>query len=147
MQECFQFLKSKHRTFFYTLIWMWSEDTCSYIILFLGIPALIRVYNMSAECTTKRKSSFGVQAHYSGGGEEYTTLSSTPFSEPFCSSIFTGKPQNNVSWSLIPAYSRFNPPPHFRNLSTNQSISVLSLLNIFTVLNTHTANQNVYEFL
>lgn len=35
----------------------------------------------------------------------------------------------------------FNPPPHFKNFSTNQSIAVLSLLNIFTIFNTHTSTR------
>lgn len=101
-------LKSKHRIFFYTLILNVINIPASYIILFLGIPALVDYTKMSAECTTKRKSStyWGYKYRWFPllrRRGEYTILSSMPFLEPLGSYIFTGKPQNNFSWSLISA--------------------------------------------
>lgn len=73
-----------------------------------------------------------------GGGEVtvYLALLGAPLFDHS-----TGKPPkrralHEIRFLLFPYI--FNPPPHFRNFSTNQSIVVLSLLNIFTVFNTHT---------
>lgn len=72
-----------------------------------------------------------------GGGEVtvYLALLGAPLFDHS-----TGKPPkrralHEIRFLLFPYI--FNPPPHFRNFSTNQSIVVLSLLNIFTVFNTH----------
>lgn len=134
------------------LSWMRSEYTCFLYNIVPRDTRLGRLYKVSAECTTKRKS-----LTYWGDKSIWFPLlrrrgeSNILFHALIGASLFThftGKPLIHFSWSLISAIllKVFNPPPHFRNLSTNQSILVLSLLNIFTVFNTraHTANQNVY---
>lgn len=132
--------------------------------MFLGIPALVDytkwVQNVSRKGNLyhgERTSTHGFH-HFGRRGSVHHCLP-CPFFEPLCSHISRESPRRTFHeiWFLLFSYV-FNPPPHFRNLSTNQSILVLSLLNIFTVFNTHThiharahtrthrANQNVYGF-
>lgn len=124
---------------------MWSEYTC---FLYHNIvprdTRLGRLYKKSAECITERKSLTWWETTYTwfpSFREEGKLLSSLPFSEHLCSTIPQESPPKRRAlheiWFLLSPYI-FNPPPHFRNFSTNQSIVVLSLLNIFTVFNTHT---------
>lgn len=139
---------------------MWSEYTCFLYNNVLRDTRLGRLYKMSAECITKRKSFTWWESKYTWfprlGRREDIIVFHALLPAPLFAH-FTGKPRRTFHdiWFLLFSYI-FNPPPHFRNLSTNQSILVLSLLNIFTVFNTHrhtytrahtyTANQNVYGF-
>lgn len=80
-------LKSKHRIFFCTLLLNVIKYTC-FLYIVLRDTRLGRLYKMSAECTTKRKSSihWGNSTYgfrHSGGGESVQCCLPCPSLGPF----------------------------------------------------------------
>lgn len=100
-------LKSKHRIFFCTLILNVSKYTCFLYNIVPRDTRLGRLYKMSAECTTEKKSlhTEGTSTHMVAiiqeEGMGYVVFHDLLWTPLFVH--FTGKLQNNFSWSLISA--------------------------------------------
>lgn len=136
-------LKSKHRIFFCTLILNVSKYTCFLYNIVPRDTRLGRLYKMSAECTTERKSlhTEGTSTHgchYSGGGDGIRCL-------PWPSlNSFVRTFHRKASKQLFVKFDFCYSPKvliHLHILGTYQQIKVFSFItteHIYSFQHTHT---------